>query len=713
MKRLLAVFIALFIVLSNGVIFAQAISISLVGVENGETLTQPVSDDTSTGQITNSRKINFVIELSGVYKKTPISFLAKKEDTIVGLDQIFVNKGGRYTHSLALSTTALWGDKIDIVVLPDKNTEQSIRFSIVLQYSTGDVYKPVLSNVSLSTDKPHLGQEVSVNYDISCDIHEDYTDHSIFQWYNAAGNPILGANKRTIIVPPECYDSPLQCEITPRIITKTGAEYFGDPVLVQSSQKVVDIMYVYDVKMDSSYKVGDTITVSYKYSNLENSDDDSIITWYRGGTKISDAVGAKYVLTQSDVGEYIKARITVRSKSGKFGTTPLSPQNQYVEITSPVTIQDTARTSKSTKGGGGGGRSSVSYTTNNDEVKVPFVPSQSTEFVPTGSTNLGARKFIDVDPEKYNWAIGYLDTLVQDGIIVGTDENTFSPEDYLTQAQYLALLMRIFDNIHINNENITNWEEFIVEQANQNQLGMFIWDPNAPITRELMARATYAAIKNNNMQLTNSGTKIEFKDIDMLDSVTKNAINFLSECGILSGTGGGNFSPNAYTTRIQGVKVIGKIYLQTDKKIAAHEKETNEYTVRYEAEDAIIEGGCIVDNNHAGYSGTGFISEHKWIGARVSFVVNVPKSGDYQLIVRYAAGIHGVVDEFGRKSLSLYVNDEKVKQLIIPLTGEWNIWGEVEERIVLNSGQNIISFRIDDGDTGTVNLDCIDIKAIQ
>ena len=58
----------------------------------------------------------------------------------------------------------------------------------------------------------------------------------------------------------------------------------------------------------------------------------------------------------------------------------------------------------------------------------------------------------------------------------------------------------------------------------------------------------------------------------------------------------------------------------------------------YELEDGLLTGGAQFDTEHAGYSGTGFVSGFGTVGASVKVDVNAAKAGDYRMALRYANG---------------------------------------------------------------------------
>ncbi|WP_320784723.1 family 16 glycoside hydrolase [Streptomyces sp. CRN 30] len=128
----------------------------------------------------------------------------------------------------------------------------------------------------------------------------------------------------------------------------------------------------------------------------------------------------------------------------------------------------------------------------------------------------------------------------------------------------------------------------------------------------------------------------------------------------------------------------------------------------YEAEEAALTGTAGVNTDHTGYSGSGFVDRWATEGkAAATFDVTVPKKGTYDIGLRYSNGPNPFQ---GTKSLSLYADGEKVRQTLLPSTGDWDTWSTRTERLSLRAGHHTISYRYDPGDTGHVNLDLITVR---
>lgn len=130
--------------------------------------------------------------------------------------------------------------------------------------------------------------------------------------------------------------------------------------------------------------------------------------------------------------------------------------------------------------------------------------------------------------------------------------------------------------------------------------------------------------------------------------------------------------------------------------------------MRYEAEDASLSGDSTdgmagSNNNHTGYTGTGFADKFETDGAAVTFRVNGKTAGQYPVDIRYSNGGASAA------SLSIYVNGTFIRQVDFAQTSNWDSWATITEDLPLAAGANSIKLEFDSesGDTGYVNIDNI------
>ncbi|SFD57803.1 Carbohydrate binding module (family 6) [Paenibacillus catalpae] len=124
----------------------------------------------------------------------------------------------------------------------------------------------------------------------------------------------------------------------------------------------------------------------------------------------------------------------------------------------------------------------------------------------------------------------------------------------------------------------------------------------------------------------------------------------------------------------------------------------------YEAESATRSGGAVAAADHTGYTGSGFVGGYTDTNkgsASTAFSVNASAAGSYSTALRYSNGTGSA------KTLSLYINGIKLKQISLSATADWNSWTTQTETVSLNSGSNTIAYKFDTTDSGNVNLDNI------
>ncbi|GAA2382452.1 hypothetical protein Cme02nite_53640 [Catellatospora methionotrophica] len=132
-------------------------------------------------------------------------------------------------------------------------------------------------------------------------------------------------------------------------------------------------------------------------------------------------------------------------------------------------------------------------------------------------------------------------------------------------------------------------------------------------------------------------------------------------------------------------------------------------TTTYQAESAARSGGTVVATDHTGYTGSGFVggyTDGNRGNANLTFTVNVSGTANRTLTLRYANGTTAT------KTLSLYVNGAKIKQVSLNATANWDSWGTQVETVSLGNGNSTVSYRFDTADSGNVNLDSLTVADI-
>ncbi len=98
----------------------------------------------------------------------------------------------------------------------------------------------------------------------------------------------------------------------------------------------------------------------------------------------------------------------------------------------------------------------------------------------------------------------------------------------------------------------------------------------------------------------------------------------------------------------------------------------------YQAENCTISQG-VVESNHAGFTGTGFVNYDNATGSYVECAISASSAGSATLTFRYANGTTA--------NRPLSVNGTTVN---FPGTGAWTTWADVNVTVNLNAGSNLI-----------------------
>jgi len=106
----------------------------------------------------------------------------------------------------------------------------------------------------------------------------------------------------------------------------------------------------------------------------------------------------------------------------------------------------------------------------------------------------------------------------------------------------------------------------------------------------------------------------------------------------------------------------------------------------YQAEDAAISQG-VVESNHAGYTGSGFVNYDNLVGSYVEWTVTAP-AGPADVTLRYANGTAAT------RPMDITVNGQPgAVGITFPGTGAWTTWKTKTVRLQLVAGTNKIRAR--------------------
>jgi PelA/Pel-15E family pectate lyase len=141
--------------------------------------------------------------------------------------------------------------------------------------------------------------------------------------------------------------------------------------------------------------------------------------------------------------------------------------------------------------------------------------------------------------------------------------------------------------------------------------------------------------------------------------------------------------------------------LPTDKAYA-ETVEGLDGALTYEAEEGVLQA-AIVDSQHAGYTGTGFVDyKPNTPGGTIEWKVQIPAAGEYVLEFRYANG--GTEN----RPAAIKWDGTRIGELAFEPTGEWTNWKKASFKAVLGAGQHVLIAE-GIGSSGGANIDHVRI----
>ncbi|WP_339824090.1 5'-nucleotidase C-terminal domain-containing protein [Paenibacillus sp. FSL R7-0163] len=211
--------------------------------------------------------------------------------------------------------------------------------------------------------------------------------------------------------------------------------------------------------------------------------------------------------------------------------------------------------------------------------KISFVPAI---FVPKadGTTDVtikrnsnsyytvvkSSKTFADING---HWAKSSIDLLASKLIVSGTSNDTFSPSQSITRAEFAALITRSLGLATANGEttfkdvNPSAWYADAIRTAAEAGLisgytnGSF--KPGSPITRQEMASVLAKAIKYTGKTLNADPAALaKFSDAASIPAWSQAAVAEIAAEGIIQGATDGSFAPQKLATRAEAVTMLEK-----------------------------------------------------------------------------------------------------------------------------------------------------------
>lgn len=170
------------------------------------------------------------------------------------------------------------------------------------------------------------------------------------------------------------------------------------------------------------------------------------------------------------------------------------------------------------------------------------------------------------DMESAKWAVEAVDYLSKLGIVNGYDDKTFRPNDDITRAEFLKMLVQLTNVSETGNNifrDVSKNDWFYPYIIKAYSAGFARGDgrnfyPNDAITRQDMCVMCMNVLEYYGLKV--SETELEFTDKDSVADYAKAALATLSEMRIVSGMSDGSFMPEKCATRAEAANIIYKIW---------------------------------------------------------------------------------------------------------------------------------------------------------
>ena len=245
-----------------------------------------------------------------------------------------------------------------------------------------------------------------------------------------------------------------------------------------------------------------------------------------------------------------EARITVKA------STVVDP---LVNTTKNIKLENPPVSSEQSGGSGGGGSGSKS------SVTINSIPVTSPMPLPT-PVNTSAVNFDDI--ETVAWAKNAIVDLANKGLIKGREDKKFAPEDNITRAEFVTLLVNAFaidsQDTETNFTDVKSGEWYAKAVASAEKFGLVSGRPgnsfgvNDSVTRQDMAVIIHRLVGKKNIELPNASDAEQFDDYQAIEQYAVDSVEAMQKAGIVKGIGN-QFAPNQSLTRAQAATIIHRL----------------------------------------------------------------------------------------------------------------------------------------------------------
>ena len=230
------------------------------------------------------------------------------------------------------------------------------------------------------------------------------------------------------------------------------------------------------------------------------------------------------------------------------------------KVLDAINAGDTSTTVPGGWGGGSGGGSTGGGVFISGDTGVDNTPVDKPQF-----DEKPVIKEVFSDLASVSWAKDAILALEAKGIINGKADGVFAPNDLITRAEFIKLLVAA-TNAELADGEISSFTDVsadawycpYIAAAEKSEL-ILGNDDNKFMPSENITRQDMAVILSRAFKLAASEEKSDFADADDISDYAKEAVNILASNGIIKGMGEGLFAPLSNATRAQAAVMLYNI----------------------------------------------------------------------------------------------------------------------------------------------------------
>ncbi len=216
-----------------------------------------------------------------------------------------------------------------------------------------------------------------------------------------------------------------------------------------------------------------------------------------------------------------------------------------------------------------GGANSSDQTGSNNTSEVPtLLQAPAVDYFSGGSNSV----FEDIDGVP--WAKQPIEALYRAGVVNGKAENLFAPEDAVTRAEFVTMLVKAFQLTSDNRENgfadvnegdwYYNSVNIAVDNGIISGISADYFGAEENITRQDIAVMGVRLWNSFGKEMTGK-YKASFTDFETVAEYALDAVTAMAEAGVVNGTETGAFAPLDNATRAEAAVIIYRMAVKYDE----------------------------------------------------------------------------------------------------------------------------------------------------